>query len=565
MLLRSPISFDSTLDGIIQAAQDAGYATAAYNSYSDPERELKNIAAICGRDVDGVIWEPASPESLAYASQFPDGVPLLTIGPHGGDRSLLLPYRDAAYRLTQELIDRGHRSIACLITQGRRTGDFLDGFRACLFDHNMPYDDSMVHYELDDALSAQIGSRAVTGFVSSHYRRALEFTQMLHPLHYRLPEDASLVSIRNDTTEALTYPGNTEISTYTIRNADFGVYLCQKLIADIEHDRNEHPSFVQDFHLDNESTLAAPPSSSIRHILVVGSINIDAYLSVPHLPNIGGSVSADSAVRYPGGKGVNEAIGAAKLGHHVTIIGNVGRDNNSDYLFKALEHNGVSTAGIRRRQDADTGSSVIFLDPGGESMITILPGANARLTPDDITSAEQLFENAGFCLIQTEIPMDTAKAAAVTARRHGAVTILKPSSCDRLPDSLVANIDIMVPNEHELKLIEPGGNSIEDRASRLLERGAGCVIVTMAEHGCYLRTPETGMRFPAADFTPVDNTGAGDAFVSALASYLMYGYSLEQSIRIATYAAGYSITRKGVIPALIDRLSLDLYARQITG
>ena len=90
VLLRSPISFDSTLDGIIQAAQNAGYATDAYNSYSDPERELKNIAAICGRNVDGVIWEPATPDSLAYASQFPESTPLLTIGPNGGDQSLLL-------------------------------------------------------------------------------------------------------------------------------------------------------------------------------------------------------------------------------------------------------------------------------------------------------------------------------------------------------------------------------------------------------------------------------------------------------------------------------------------
>ena len=86
VLLRSPISFDSTLDGIIQAAQNAGYATDAYNSYSDPERELKNIAAICGRNVDGVIWEPATPDSLAYASQFPESTPLLTIGPNGGDQ-----------------------------------------------------------------------------------------------------------------------------------------------------------------------------------------------------------------------------------------------------------------------------------------------------------------------------------------------------------------------------------------------------------------------------------------------------------------------------------------------
>ena len=281
VLLRSPISFDSTLDGIIQAAQNAGYATDAYNSYSDPERELKNIAAICGRNVDGVIWEPATPDSLAYASQFPESTPLLTIGPNGGDQSLLLPYKEAAYKLTSELIERGHQHIACLMTKGRRTQDFLEGFRSCLFDHQLPYSDDLVYYDLNDSLPGKIGSRDITGFVSSHYRRALEFTQMISPLHYRLPEDASLVSIKNDTAEALAYPGNTEISTYTIRNSDFGAYLCEKLIAQIEHDKEQHPSFVQDFHLDNTSTIAAPPTSAIKHVLVVGSINIDHYLSVP--------------------------------------------------------------------------------------------------------------------------------------------------------------------------------------------------------------------------------------------------------------------------------------------
>lgn len=158
-------------------------------------------------------------------------------------------------------------------------------------------------------------------------------------------------------------------------------YLCEKLIAQIEHDKEQHPSFVQDFHLDNTSTIAAPPTSAIKHVLVVGSINIDHYLSVPRLPHIGGTVSTKSAARYPGGKGVNQAIGAAKLGHRVTLIGNVGVDNGSDYIFKAMEQHGVNTAGVRRCAGEDTGSSFIFLAPNGESVIAILSGANASLTP----------------------------------------------------------------------------------------------------------------------------------------------------------------------------------------
>ena len=214
---------------------------------------------------------------------------------------------------------------------------------------------------------------------------------------------------------------------------------------------------------------------------------------------------------------------------------------------------------MRRCAGEDTGSSFIFLAPNGESVIAILSGANASLTPDDITSNERLFDNAGYCLIQTEIPLESAKVTAITARRHHAKTIIKPSSCDYLPDSIVANADILVPNEHELAIIETEGKTMEDKAAHLLERGAGCVIVTQGEHGCYLRGQNVECHYPAADFTPVDSTGAGDAFISALASYLMYGYTVRQAVEIATYAAGYSITRKGVIPSLIDRLSLDAY------
>ncbi|MFR4548872.1 MAG: PfkB family carbohydrate kinase, partial [Bifidobacterium breve] len=104
-----------------------------------------------------------------------------------------------------------------------------------------------------------------------------------------------------------------------------------------------------------------------------------------------------------------------------------------------------------------------------------------------------------------------------------------------------------MPNEHELAIIETEGKTMEDKAAHLLERGAGCVIVTQGEHGCYLRGQNVECHYPAADFSPVDSTGAGDAFISALASYLMYGCTVRQAVEIATYAAGYSITRKGVI------------------
>ena len=134
VILRSSISFDTTLDGIIQTAQQSGYGTVVFNSYSNIEQESKNISALSKHKIDGVIWEPVSKESFNKLKGIEHEIPWLTIGSIGGDESLLLPYSDAAYKLTEQLISHGHTSIGCLMTDGRRTKDFLNGFKSCLFD-----------------------------------------------------------------------------------------------------------------------------------------------------------------------------------------------------------------------------------------------------------------------------------------------------------------------------------------------------------------------------------------------------------------------------------------------
>lgn len=559
-ILRSSVSFDTTLDGIIQTAQTAGYGTVVFNSYSDAEQERRNINALNKHNIDGVIWEPATPDSPERFADLERTIPWLAIGPNGGNDSLLLPYWDAAYKLTEQLIAHGHTSIGCLMTQGRRTKDFLAGFRACLFDHHLDFDESRVFFDLNDTLIEQVGNHAITGFVSSHYRKALEFHQLMASLHHRLPEDVSLVSIKNDTTEQLAYPGNVEISTYTIRNADFGSYLCGKLIDEIEKKPDSKQSFVQEFHLDSTCTIGPPAHADTQKITVIGSINIDTYLSVPNLPKEGTTVSTRTSATYPGGKGINQAVGVAKLGHRVALIGNVGSDMDADYIYKALAQWDVDATGVRRRRGAHTGRAYIFVNPHGASMISVLSGANDTLTPDDIHACEHLLDDTAYCLIQSEIPLHTVAAACRAARRHGARTILKPSSCASLPDDIARDIDILVPNVNELDTLVEGEGRMEDKAAALIERGVHTVIVTMGEQGCYLLNADEERRFPAEQFPSTDDTGAGDAFIAALASYLFYGYDLRQAIRIATYAAGYSTAREGVIPSLIDRYTLETRA-----
>ena len=157
--------------------------------------------------------------------------------------------------------------------------------------------------------------------------------------------------------------------------------------------------------------------------------------------------------------------------------------------------------------------------------------------------------------------LEAVEAAAVIARSQGVKTILKPSSVTSLPDALLQNTDIFLPNRAEMAILcnEAPAFAPEDlsrQADRFLQKGTGAVIITLGGDGCFLKDQTGSMHFPAADFIPMDKTGGSDAFISALTSYLLYGYDLPAAIRIANYAAGFCISRQGIVPALIDQTSL---------
>lgn len=194
-------------------------------------------------------------------------------------------------------------------------------------------------------------------------------------------------------------------------------------------------------------------------------------------------------------------------------------------------------------------------------MISILSGANSTVQACDIEKNERLFAEASYCLIQTEIPMEAVLRAAELAKKHKLPTVLKPSSCTHLPDELLSSIDIIIPNTEELFLICPEGTSIREKAEILLQKGVQTVIVTQGGDGCSIFEPDSFCHIPAADFLPVDNSGAADAFISALVSYLLYGYDIISAAKIAVYAAGFSITRQGVSTALVDKSTLEAYLK----
>lgn len=563
ILLNSFVSLDTTLDGIVQTAQENNYSTLVYNNYADMEQELKNITALCSRQVDGIIWEPVDKKSLNFLSYF-DGleIPIVTIGLNGGDGTFLLPYEEAAYKITQELILQGHSRIACLITEGRRKVCFINGYKKCLFDHQIKMDDSLIFDDLNNTFIQKVSTHNITGVVSSHYLKAMEFYQLIIRLGYTIPQDVSLISLQNDTIESRFFPRMSEITNFTIRNSDFGSYICSKIVNDIEKRPDFPDSFVQNFHLENRATIGRPYDPLSPQITVVGSINLETHLYAPQLPNCAKTAFLNSSSITAGGRGLTQAVGAAKLGHHVSLIGNVGADVNSDIIYKTLMRYDIGTLGIERLNNEDTGKSYVFVDDYGHSTYSMLPGANSVLSSEDIRQKEKLFENSTYCLIQCDIPLDAISEACVIAKGYGSKIILKPSSYTNIPQKTLADVEILVLDENHLSEMCAEISGVEEQLDSLIRCGVKIIILFLGDQGCNVKTSVSEKRFPPSGLAPLDSTGASDSFVSALAAYLSYGYPLEKAVIIAIYATGLCISRKGGIDSLADQASLEAYIRQ---
>lgn len=561
ILLRSASKTNLFLNGVLMAAQQNGYSILLYDSAKESSRELKNITSLCKNHVDGVIWEPVSCQSLDYERYFKEQeIEVCRINQPDIPSSYSMDYAAIGYAAADFLIRYGHTKLGCLTKQNSvRSLSVFEGFKKCLFDNGISFQDSMNLPTETEGWYNEILSHTPTGIVSTHYASSLALMEHLTKIRFRVPYDLSLISLRDDVTENIAYSG---ISTIKIPYYEFGSFVCQRLIEKCEKKENSTASFTAKYPLENICSLDVPYSSHTKKIVVVGSINIDITLNVDELPLPGETVSTDRYSVIPGGKGANQAVGAAKLGSQVSLIGKIGSDYDSAIVYTCMEENHIDVQGIKRDPHLETGKAYIHVQNDGESMITILTGANQNLKPEDISSYARLFENAGYCLLQTEVPEAAVETAARLACKYGAKNILKPAAMHHISDSLMKLIDIFVPNRKEAEALCPGIPTVEGKAEFFMQKGVKTVIITLGHSGCYVKSPEFTGHLPATAFTPIDTTGAADAFIAALAVYLSSGYSIERAARIATCAAGFCVSRQGVIPALIDKNSLEAYIRR---
>ncbi len=275
-------------------------------------------------------------------------------------------------------------------------------------------------------------------------------------------------------------------------------------------------------------------------IYVLGSANADLVFRVPAVPLAGQTLLASDYCVLPGGKGLNQAVAAARLGSTVEFVGAVGSDANGHMLLGVMAANKVGTLHLTRVTGVPTGCAGIFVGDDGENAIAAAPGANSFASASAIPTG-------AFVLTQLEVPLVEVTQAAGAASTF----ILNPAPAKPIPDSLIARCTVITPNESEaasLTGIDLNDDaSIELAAQDLLSRGAQHVIITLGARGVYWAHPGGSEYFDAPQVEVVDTTGAGDAFNGALAHHLHAATSMREAIPLAVQIASISTTHVGAI------------------
>ena len=297
-------------------------------------------------------------------------------------------------------------------------------------------------------------------------------------------------------------------------------------------------------------------------IVVVGSMNVDITMRAPGFPEPGETLRASDVTLGPGGKGLNQAIAAARLGARVCMVGSVGDDALAEVALRAAMDAGVDTSHVACAKDATTGTASIVVDESsGENAIVVAGGANGLLSPAHVRTAEDTFRNAKVLLVQLEAPDETVDAALDMATQHGLTKILDPAPFRVLSDDTLRKVDVLTPNQSEASRLV--GFDVTDtesavRASRsLLSRVNGNVVITLGVFGCLWASASGEIHFEAKLVESVDSTGAGDAFNGALAQAIASDCSMIDAITQAVAAGTFSTLGHGAAPSMPTRSEVD--------
>jgi ribokinase len=289
------------------------------------------------------------------------------------------------------------------------------------------------------------------------------------------------------------------------------------------------------------------------HVVVVGSANIDLTTFTDAFPRPGETIFGREFHLGFGGKGANQAVAASLCGARVSMVARVGDDLFGPATIENLRARGIDTTHVKPTAGVSSGVAPIFVDSAGQNRILVVKGANDRLTPDDIDAAGETIGGADCVVMQLEVPLETVYYTLEFARRRGARSILNPAPGQPLDFAAIANADYVIPNETEAEALSgmPVATLDDARACArsLRERGARGVIVTLGANGALCGEEHAAPH----RVTPVDTTGAGDAFIGAFATFLAGGDTEAEAIRKANVYAALSTLGIGTQSSFVTR------------
>jgi ribokinase len=315
---------------------------------------------------------------------------------------------------------------------------------------------------------------------------------------------------------------------------------------------------MEEFSMTASTPANANPGSSPKprpRVVVVGSVNMDLVVRTAQMPHPGETVLGNNFLTAPGGKGANQAVAAARLGAECRFIARLGDDAFGEQLMDNLRTAGVDCTNVMVTPEMASGVAVVIVDSKGENSIVVASGANHMVTPDDLFSREEVFQDSDVLLLQLELPMPTVRAAMDLARRNNCKIILDPAPVPQTLCKELFQVDIIAPNAVEAEMLT-GRSATEERgdklvASDLIARGAQAAVIKLGPRGSLVVMAD-GHFYTIAPYkvNVVDSTAAGDAFTAALGVGVARGMNMHQAAKFANAAGALACTKFGAQSAM---------------
>jgi ribokinase len=296
-------------------------------------------------------------------------------------------------------------------------------------------------------------------------------------------------------------------------------------------------------------------------ITVVGSFAVGMTLRTSRMPIFGETLIGSDFDMGPGGKGSNQAVGVARLGATSHFVGIIGDDKLGEIATDLYEQEGVNTRYLMKTKELATGVGFIILDQNGRNGIILDMSANRLMNEEFVALAEEQIARSQVVMSVLEIPLAAAGEAMALGRKNGILTVLNPAPAIQLSDQIIQNVDVITPNETELRILlgltPDDPTSTRELAHRLKNCGAKNVIVTMGEKGSLVLTQTAEVHVPSVPVKVVDTTGAGDSYNAGLAIALAEGKDIVAAARFAACTGALACTHLGVIPSLPTRAAVE--------